>query len=136
MNKIKKKPITGALLGITVIAVLLACFIAIPYVIHEPEPLVFFLNNKDAVNHEVNIKIFDSKNVPIFEKSYFLNPEEQIKSREITSKAGLYKYEITLNGSITKIQKAEISQFKGSDFISIYILPDHDNPLEIDVSLP
>jgi len=77
LNRIKKKLITGALLGIIVIAILLACLFVHPYIIHETDTPGIFLNNKDGINHSVNIKIFDSKNVPIFENHIFWNQKNK-----------------------------------------------------------
>ena len=73
--KTRNKILAGA--GIVVLLVI-GFYIIFPfYLVGPPLPLLS-LKNRDDINHEVVIEIFDQNNKAIFNETYELDPKEEI----------------------------------------------------------
>jgi len=73
------------LAGAGMVVLLVICFyIIFPFYLVGP-PLPFLsLKNRDDINHEVVIEIFDQNNKSIFKETYELDPEEEKSSNPPT----------------------------------------------------
>lgn len=73
--KTRNKILAGA--GIVVLLVVGFYFIFPFYLVGPPLPILS-LKNRDVINHEIVIEIFDQNNKSIFKETYELDPKEEI----------------------------------------------------------
>lgn len=95
----------------------------------------FIIHNQGNINHEVTVKLFDSKNTSILNESYVLDPGEKIESHHPVGLAAGTYIEVTLDGNITETQ---VVPGNLSDIAVLYIDVDThpDNPLALSIAVP
>lgn len=94
---------------------------------------LFIINNQDNISHEVIVKLFDSKNTSIFDKSYTLASGEHIESQSAVGLATGTYIEVTLDNNITE---TEIVPQDLSDIAILYIDMYSDDLLSIRIAVP
>lgn len=93
---------------------------------------LFTIYNQDNTDHEVTVKLFDSKNTPIFNESYILAPDEIITSQlSVGLETGAY-IEVTLDNNITETE----TFYEDFDIATLYIVVYPNDQLEISIGVP
>ncbi|WP_052721481.1 hypothetical protein [Methanosarcina siciliae] len=96
---------------------------------------LYIINNHGNINHEVTVELFDLKNTSIFNKSYILAPDEQIKSESSVGLADRTRIEVTLDSNTTE---TEVVLGDLSDVAILYIDIDahRDGSLDLSIAVP
>ncbi|WP_445475932.1 hypothetical protein ACT9XH_04155 [Methanococcoides methylutens] len=109
-----------------------------------PDPLRFDIWSYSEDAHKVEVNVLDENNNSIFNETYMVNASEGIYSPVIvhspvvTSTLGFYKYIVTLDDNITRIENVQVryAQTLGSsDHLSIEIYGDEEEPLLFSIAV-
>lgn len=93
------------------------------------------IRNQDNITHEVIVKLFESNNNSIFNESYVLDPEKEIKSQYPARLVTGTSIDVTLNNDITRTETV-YSNLSDTDIIYINIDAHRGNPLDLSIVSP
>ncbi|AAM03944.1 hypothetical protein [Methanosarcina acetivorans] len=96
---------------------------------------LYIINNHGNINHEVTVELFDLKNSSIFNKSYILAPDEQIKSESSVGLADRTRIEVTLDNNTTE-NEVVLGDLSDVAILYIYIDAHRDDSLDLSIAVP
>ncbi|WP_135604598.1 hypothetical protein [Methanococcoides sp. NM1] len=111
---------------------------------YELDPLRFDIWSYSLDPHKVEVNVFDENNNSIFNESYMINSSEGIyspvivRSPVVTSTLGSYKYVVTLDDNITRVEYVQVryaQTLSSSDYLSIEIYDDEEEPLVFSIAV-
>ena len=118
----RKKLIIGIVVLIAAVLIAKEIIDYLPYFIGGAPLSVFGISNFDSKNHSVNVKIFDSNNISLFDKTYELGdslsegytvqyPEngwKDVHEKERLFPKGTYTFIVTMDTNISKTQQIKM----------------------------
>lgn len=118
----RKKLIIGIIILIAAVLIVKEIIDYLPYFIGGAPLPVFGISNFDSKNHSVNVQIFDSNNISLFDKTYELGdsqseaytvqyPEngwKDVHEKERLFPTGTYTFIVTMDNNISKTQQIKM----------------------------